>query len=31
MDKVPKVAPNTAGESANDYFDRAVKEAVSGG
>lgn len=29
--KVLKVAPIASGESANDYFDRAIKEAISGG
>src|SRR5580693_9469756 len=29
--KILKVAPIASGESANDYFDRAVKEAISGG
>jgi hypothetical protein len=30
-EKVLKVAPIPSGESANDYFDRAIKEAISGG
>ena len=29
--KTLKVAPIASGESANDYFDRAIKEAISGG
>jgi hypothetical protein len=29
--KILKVAPIASGESANDYFDRAIKEAISGG
>jgi hypothetical protein len=28
--KIMKVAPIASGESANDYFDRAIKEAISG-
>jgi hypothetical protein len=30
-DKILKVAPIASSESANDYFDRAIKEAISGG
>ena len=29
--KILKVAPIVSGESANNYFDRAIKEAISGG
>src|ERR1700692_268416 len=29
--KILKVAPISSGESVNDYFDRAIKEAISGG
>jgi hypothetical protein len=29
--KILKVAPIASGESANDYFDRAIKDAISGG